>query len=264
MFLVANWKMNMTRARIDEYLTVLEKSRLGEILSRRGLTAALAPTHVYLDHVSGEVTRRGIPVEVFSQDVSTRIHGAYTGEVGVSNLRDVGVKGTIIGHSERRQFFRETDEDVAIKTGLCLASSLVPVVCFGETLEERRTGVTHEVVKRQVASVVMEIALSRKNGISTPVFLAYEPVWAIGSGSNAQPREIAEVFSFLSDSFSWPEPPRFLYGGSVNLDNVAGLSTLPGLYGFLVGSAWLDPNVFLESAWIAGSGLADGGPPTPS
>ena len=253
MFLVANWKMNMTRSRIETYLSALERCGVGDLLKVEGLSAALAPSHVYLDYVSGEVKRRALPVEVFSQDVSTRIHGAFTGEVGAPNLRDVGASGAILGHSERRSFFRETDGDVAIKTGICLDNGLTPVVCVGETREERQGGSMREVLTRQIAPVAETIAVSRKKGIGTPFFLAYEPVWAIGTGANASNREIREVFSFLSDCVFWPDPPRFLYGGSVNLGNIRTLSTIPGLSGFLVGSAWLDPEAFLESAKIVGS-----------
>lgn len=257
MLLVANWKMNMTRSRIAEYLSVLERSRLKDLLDQNGLSAVVVPSHVYLDYVVGEVTRRGLPIDVFAQDVSTRTSGAFTGEVGVPNLLDVGVKGSLLGHSERRRFFRETDEDVVLKAGLCLKSGLVTVICFGETREERRAGALREVVLRQLAPIANEIAVLRKDGIRTPFLLAYEPVWAIGTSENASPGEIEEVFSFVSSTLVWPETPQFLYGGSVNLDNVRILSALSELSGFLVGSAWIDPGTFLKSAEVIGNA----GPP---
>lgn len=247
MFLVANWKMNMTRDRIGDYLSVLDQKRLSGILEGSTLEVALAPTHVYLDFVSEEVRRRHLPVKVFAQDVSTRTEGAFTGEVGVRNIEDAGATGSILGHSERRRYFGETDAGVTIKTGLCLNAGIVPVVCFGESLEERNEGATLSVLRQQLACVADEVAVARKNGIDTPFFLAYEPVWAIGSGINASPDDIRNVLSAVADGFPWPEIPRFLYGGSVNLDNIGLLSGLKELSGFLVGGAWLDPDVFLES-----------------
>ncbi len=247
MFLVANWKMNMTRDRIGRYLAVLEGKGLSSILSGTGHEVVFAATHVYLEYLSEEVDRRGLPAKIFAQDVSSRIEGAFTGEVSVRNILDVGAVGSILGHSERRRYFRETDEDVATKTGLCLQAGVIPLVCFGESGEDREAGNTLKVLREQVAPVAEVAAKALKNGIDIPVYLAYEPVWAIGSGKNASCADIREVMSAVLEEFPWTAPPKILYGGSVNLDNIASLAALKNLSGLLVGSAWLDPEIFLNS-----------------
>ncbi len=237
----------MTRDRIGKYLDALDGRRLSSVLTGTRHEVVLAPTHVYLEYLSGEASRRDLPVRVFAQDVSTRTEGAFTGEVSVRNILDVGAVGSILGHSERRQYFRETDAEVARKTGLCLKGGAVPLVCFGESREEREAGKTLEILRKQVSGVAEEAAKASKNGLDTPVYLAYEPVWAIGSGANASCADIREVILAVREDFSWPAPPRILYGGSVNLENIASLAALEHLSGFLVGSAWLDPEVFLNS-----------------
>lgn len=248
MFLVANWKMNMTRTSIDQYLEALSESPAWSGLAASGIRVGLAPCHVYLEHVSREVRRRNLPVMVLAQDVSTRTSGAFTGEVGVPNVQDAGAGGVVIGHSERRRFFHETDETVVAKTRLVLEAGMTAIVCFGETAAEREKGETFSAVAGQVGPVVEGIRKAREHGFDGPVYLAYEPVWAIGSGRNATPADIGEVTNFVAEKFPWPEPPRFLYGGSVNADNIRVLSSLRDLSGFLVGSAWLDPRALLQSA----------------
>jgi triosephosphate isomerase len=248
MFLVANWKMNMTRASIDEYMVVLSESSIWGDLVGSGIRIGLAPSHVYLDYVVREIRNRDLPVMVLAQDVSTRTSGAFTGEVGIPNLLDVGVTGVVIGHSERRRFFHETDENVVVKTGLALSANMVPIVCFGESGIHRKRGKTFSVVKSQIEPVFEGIKKAREKGMGSPFYLAYEPVWAIGTGQNATPADIHEVTKYVSDEFSWPDPPAFLYGGSVSSDNIRILSSLEDLSGFLVGSAWLDPHALLHSA----------------
>lgn len=248
MFLVANWKMNMTRSLIDGYLDVLAGRPMSGLLERKRLSVALAAPHIYLDYVNREVHRRKLPVQIVAQDVSTRTSGAFTGEVGVPNLLDIGIKGSLIGHSERRRFFRETDEDVVAKTGLCLNGGVVPIICFGESRPDRENGVTLETLRSQLEPVCEEIVRAREEGIYTPFYLAYEPVWAIGSGVNAGLEDIQEVVTFVCEAFPWPDPPNCLYGGSVGLENIRELASSEFLSGFLVGSSWLDPNGLLNSA----------------
>ncbi|MDA8150961.1 MAG: triose-phosphate isomerase [Nitrospiraceae bacterium] len=247
MFLVANWKMNMTRDRIETYLDALERERLSSMLSGTRHQIAIAPTHVYLQDLSREVHKRGLPVKIFAQDVSSRSEGAFTGEVSVRNILDVGAVGSILGHSERRRYFRETDADVARKTSLCLQAGAIPLVCFGESREERDAGETLRVLRNQVAPIVEVVTKAFRENGNIPLYLAYEPVWAIGSGKNASCSDIEEVISAVLEGFSWPVPPCILYGGSVNLENISSLAALENLSGLLVGSAWLDPETFVDS-----------------
>ena len=249
MFLVANWKMNMTRDRIGKYLDALDGRRLSSVLTGTRHEVVLAPTHVYLEYLSGEASRRDLPVRVFAQDVSTRTEGAFTGEVSVRNILDVGAVGSILGHSERRQYFRETDAEVARKTGLCLKGGAVPLVCFGESREEREAGKTLEILRKQVSGVAEEAAKASKNGLDTPVYLAYEPVWAIGTGKSATPAQAQAVHKFIRDHIAKAdakvaEQVIIQYGGSVNASNAAELFTQPDIDGALVGGASLKADAF--------------------
>lgn len=184
-------------------------------------------------------------VELGSQDVSAQASGAFTGEVSATMLNDLGCRFAIVGHSERRQFHHETDALVADKAKAALAAGVTPIVCVGETLAEREAGQTEEVVKRQLAAVI------HANGhCISEVVVAYEPVWAIGTGKTASPEEAQAVHAVLraqlkaaTDQFAGV---RILYGGSMNATNAASLLAQPDIDGGLIGGASLKAVDFLK------------------
>ena len=184
-------------------------------------------------------------LEIGAQDVSSHASGAYTGEVSAAMLKEMGCRFSIVGHSERRQYHGETDALVAEKARAALASGLTPIVCVGETLSERESGRTVEVVKRQLAAVI------QANGhCISELVVAYEPVWAIGTGKTATPEEAQAVHAVLrsqlraaTDQFS---RVKILYGGSMNAANAASLLTQADIDGGLIGGASLKAPDFLK------------------
>jgi len=183
-------------------------------------------------------------VELGAQDISAQASGAYTGEVSAAMLKDFGCRFAIVGHSERRQYHGESDALVADKAKAALASGITPIVCVGETLAEREAGHTEEVVKRQMAAVI------HTNGhCISEIVVAYEPVWAIGTGKTASPEEAQAVHEVLraqlkaaTDQF---ERVKILYGGSMNAANAAALLAQPDIDGGLIGGASLKAPDFL-------------------
>jgi triosephosphate isomerase len=199
----------------------------------------------------------GSRVEVAAQNVHPKESGAFTGEVSGPMLVDAGCTWVIVGHSERRQLFSESDAFVAEKTAAALKAGLVPIVCLGETLEERERGTTLKVVERQLQAFLRVIASSQR-----PVAIAYEPVWAIGTGKNAGPGEAQEVHAALrgwlaAASQELASGTRILYGGSVKPDNARDLLAAPDVDGALVGGASLDAASF-GAIVRAAEGLAAG------
>jgi triosephosphate isomerase len=191
------------------------------------------------------------PVELGAQDVSQHELGAYTGEVSVAMLKDFGVRYAIVGHSERRQYHGETDAAVAAKAQRVLANGVTPIVCVGETLAEREAGKTEEVVKRQLAAVI------HLNGhCISEIVVAYEPVWAIGTGKTATPEQAQAVHAVLRAQIkaasTHAERVKILYGGSMNAANAAQLLGQPDIDGGLIGGAALKAPDFLTIISAAG------------
>ncbi|MCZ8252075.1 MAG: triose-phosphate isomerase [Hylemonella sp.] len=191
------------------------------------------------------------PVELGAQDVSAHELGAYTGEVSVAMLKDFGVRYAIVGHSERRQYHGETDAAVAAKAQRVLANGVTPIVCVGESLAEREAGKTEEVVKRQLAAVI------HLNGhCISEIVVAYEPVWAIGTGKTATPEQAQAVHAVLRAQLKaatpHPERVKILYGGSMNAANAAQLLAQPDIDGGLIGGASLKAPDFLTIISAAG------------
>lgn len=188
----------------------------------------------------------GTPVSWGAQTVSEHVSGAYTGEVSAAMLHDFGCASVIVGHSERRTLFGETDQLVADKAKAALAAGLTPVICLGETLGERESGQTAAVVRRQLGVVLSRLGAT---GLASSV-LAYEPVWAIGTGRTASAAQVQEVHAALRAQVSELDPAcaasvRILYGGSVKASNAAELFALPDVDGGLVGGASLVATEFL-------------------
>lgn len=201
----------------------------------------------YLPQVQAlKLTHSGLAaVEVGGQDVSAHASGAYTGEVSAGMLKDLGCRYVIVGHSERRQYHAETDALVADKARSALAAGITPIVCVGETLDEREAGRTEEVVKRQLAAVI------HANGhCISEVVVAYEPVWAIGTGKTASPEEAQAVHAVLRAQLKAATDQsariKILYGGSMNAVNAATLLAQPDIDGGLIGGAALKPQDFLK------------------
>jgi triosephosphate isomerase len=230
----ANWKMNVSPPEAREYLRAFFAA--GEVPHERGVW--FFPPAVSLETVAqGIAGHRNVLAG--AQDIHWESKGAFTGATSGPLARQAGARSTLIGHSERRHVFGETDEQTGRKVTAALAADLEPVLCVGETLEQREAGDTMTVVARQ-----LEAALGGRDG-ETRVTIAYEPVWAIGTGRNATPQDAAEVHRairrWLKDHAVTAAPFVVLYGGSVNLKNVAELLAEPELDGVLVGGASLDP-----------------------
>lgn len=233
-----NWKMHNT---VKEAVALASAIRDGS-KGIKGGTVIVAPVFTGLASVGEAI--RGSEVKLAAQNVFYEEKGAYTGEIAPTMLLDVGCEYVIVGHSERRKYFHETDEGVNAKTKKALAAGLKPIVCMGETEEEREKGITEFVVGTQLRKGLYGIE-SLKN-----LVLAYEPVWAIGTGKNATPAEAQEVHAFIRGLLKKTyrdeaAEVRILYGGSVTKDNIGELISMEDIDGALVGGASLKFDSFL-------------------
>jgi triosephosphate isomerase len=242
--IAGNWKMNTDRRAAVE----LAKAIVDRASEVGAADLAVCPPLVYLDAVSKIVA--GSLVALGAQNVYHEPKGAFTGEVSTAMLRDLGVSMVILGHSERRHVLGETDQDVNRKLFAALAAELVPIVCLGELLEEREAGRTGEVIRRQFEGSLAELSA---DGFGR-IVLAYEPVWAIGTGKVATPEQAEEVHADLRKMMvaryndAMARQVRILYGGSVKPDNAALLLAQPNVDGALVGGASLQADDFLAIA----------------
>ncbi len=204
---------------------------------------ALCVPAPYLGQLQSLLTDR--PISWGAQDVSSHEQGAYTGEVSATMLKDFACRYAIVGHSERRQYHGETDGLVADKAKAALAHGITPIVCVGETLAERDAGQTEAVVKRQLAAVIHAVA-----HCTSEIVVAYEPVWAIGTGKTASPEQAQQVHAVLRAQLAaatqHPERVHILYGGSMNASNAASLLAQPDIDGGLIGGASLKAADFLQ------------------
>lgn len=217
-------------------------------LKERGELACdvlVAPSYVYLAQAADLL--KNTPVVLAAQNLSTESKGAFTGEISGGMLTDIGCTHVLVGHSERRALYHEDDGTVASKFEMAQKSGLTPILCVGETLEERESGTTEEVVGRQI-DIVMDQA-----GVSAfeQAIVAYEPVWAIGTGKTATPEQAQEIHAFIRERIASRDDRiaadlRLLYGGSVNGDNAAELFGMPDVDGGLVGGASLKADEFLK------------------
>jgi triosephosphate isomerase len=241
--LAGNWKMYKTAAQGAELASAVRKG-VGDVLASREVV--VAPPFTSIAAVAGAL--RGSAIGLAAQNMHHEAEGAFTGEVSPAMLRDAGCSHVILGHSERRQLFGETDEGVSRKTGSALAHGLTPVVCVGETLAEREAGRTLEVVERQTERGLRGLATHQVAAL----LIAYEPVWAIGTGKVATPEQAQEVHAFVRGLLARlhgaaaAEAVRILYGGSVKPDNIAALMGQPDIDGALVGGASLTADSFLK------------------
>jgi triosephosphate isomerase len=242
-FLAGNWKMYKT---VPEAVALAQEIRAGLALPLRDRDVLVAPPFTALAAVSEAL--HGSGVLLGAQNVHWEREGAFTGEVSPVMLKDVGCSHVILGHSERRHIFGESDEVVARKVRTAVDQGLTPIVCVGETLPERESNRTLEVVERQLERALRALTPDE----ASRILLAYEPVWAIGTGRTATPDQAQEVHAVVRQrvSGSHGEPAasalRILYGGSVKPDNVDGLMAQPDVDGALVGGACLKAESFLR------------------
>mgnify|MGYP001819592738 CR=1 FL=1 len=221
-----------------------------------GNEVALFPPYPWLDLVIEAVGGPEAPVVVGGQACHPEPSGAFTGAVAASMLAELGCRAVLCGHSERRHVFGETDAFVAGSLAAALEAGLVPVLCVGEKEDEREAGQTEAVVARQ-----LDAGLAALRSGQDPLIVAYEPVWAIGTGKAATPKEAAEAHAFIRARIAEQDPERaatvrILYGGSVKPSNIAGFLAVPDVDGALVGGAALDPETFAPIA-CAKAGAAD-------
>jgi triosephosphate isomerase len=239
--IAGNWKMNGSLAANAALLGGIQHGLAQAFNGRKAQVAVCVPA-AYLSQVQ-QITQ-GSGIELGSQDVSAQEQGAYTGEISCAMLKDFGVRYAIVGHSERRQYHAETDALVAAKAQRALAAGITPIVCVGETLAEREAGKTEEVVKRQLAAVI------HANGhCISEIVVAYEPVWAIGTGKTATPEQAQAVHAVLRAQLKaateHSDRVQILYGGSMNAANAAELLAQADIDGGLIGGAALKSADFL-------------------
>jgi triosephosphate isomerase len=240
-FIAGNWKMHKTVEEAEEYIQAL----LPRVSSVDGVDVAICVPFTALQAMVDST--RGSRVEVFAQNMHEATHGAFTGEVSAPMLTELDVHGVVLGHSERRQYFNETDRALSHKLARALESGLRPILCVGETEEERERGDTERKLRHQVQEGLERLTPEQ----IAQVTIAYEPIWAIGTGKVATPDQAQEAIAFVRALVGDKAPDaaavvRVLYGGSVNGDNAAELLALPDVDGALVGGASLEAEPFAE------------------
>ncbi|MBU6378595.1 MAG: triose-phosphate isomerase [Gammaproteobacteria bacterium] len=249
-----NWKMHGSRAGNAALLDGV----LAGVGARSTAEVVVCPPFVYLAETAARLA--GSAVSLGAQDVCAEPgQGAYTGEVGAAMLREVGCSHVIVGHSERRALYGESDQLVARKALTALAAGLLPIVCVGELLEERDAGRTHEVVGRQLAALLDALAAASEGlaGLARCV-IAYEPVWAIGTGRTASPEQAQDVHAFIRGRIAARDATiagsmRVLYGGSVKPGNARELFSMSDVDGGLIGGASLKAEEFVAIVAAAGA-----------
>ena len=234
-----NWKMNGSSSSVSELIDGIKAG-----VSAANAEVVVCPPFIYIPNVASSIA--GTDIHLGAQNMCDQDSGAFTGEVAGPMLKDVGCEYVIIGHSERRALYGETDKITAVKYATALKNNLKPIFCIGETLEEREQGITEQVVGRQIDAILDESGVaSLANAV-----LAYEPVWAIGTGKTASPDQAQEVHAFIRSKIAGQDAAiadglRILYGGSMNPGNAAELRSQPDIDGGLIGGASLKADDFL-------------------
>jgi triosephosphate isomerase len=233
-FIAGNWKMNKTVSEAEAFIAAL----LPRVSTADGVDVAVCVPFTDLPAVVDSA--RGSRVEVYAQNMHQAPSGAFTGEVSAPMLSELGVHGVVLGHSERRQYFCETDRALAEKVPAALAAGLKPILCVGETADEREAGDTERKLRHQVQEGLEKVQAEHLGD----VVIAYEPIWAIGTGRVATPEQAQEAIAFVRALVAdrdreQAERTRILYGGSVKPDNARELLALPDVDGALAGGASL-------------------------
>jgi triosephosphate isomerase len=237
--IAGNWKMHKTQEQAEEYVQAL----LPRVSALDGVEIAICVPFTDLQPMVDST--RGSPVEVFAQNMHQDPEGPFTGEVSAPMLVELDVRGVVLGHSERRASFGETDRALALKVPAALAAGLVPILCVGETEEERDGEETDRKLRQQINEDLAGVA----DGELAAVVVAYEPIWAIGTGRIATPEQAQEAIAFIRALVAGRDKPaseamRILYGGSVKPENAHELLALDDVDGALVGGASLEPESF--------------------
>ncbi len=238
--IAGNWKMNK-----DVFETADLINSLKSFLPNSEIEVIVCPPYTSL--VIAQQLLKGTQIHLGAQDVSVRDDGAYTGEVSIKMLKSVGCDYVIVGHSERRQYFHESNELINQKAKKILASGMKPIICVGETLDEREKGITDQVITAQVKGVLAGFT----SADLAKTIIAYEPVWAIGTGKTATPQQADDVHQLIrkltGQLFSWNDAEKFViqYGGSVKPENAKELLHMPNIDGALVGGACLKAESFI-------------------
>ncbi len=239
--IAGNWKMNGSLQSVGELVDGIKAGDAGNA------ELAVCPPAVFLMKVGGMLADSGISLG--SQNVCDHDKGAYTGEVSATMLRECGCRYAIVGHSERRSLYLESDQLVAARFAMAIESGLIPILCVGETLDEHQQGVTEAVVARQIDAVLDVCGIAGFNN----AVIAYEPVWAIGTGLVASPDTAQTIHAFIRGRLAANDSEiaarmRILYGGSMNPSNAAELLSQPDIDGGLIGGAALKAGDFLAIA----------------
>lgn len=233
--IVGNWKMNKNLLQTEQFIKELKlilKENSHKIPVDMEFGIAAPAIHIH------QLTHSNIEgLDIYGQNMHQKDSGAFTGEISADMLASYGAKGTLIGHSERRAYFGETDEQINQKVKLSIARGLVPIVCVGEVLDEFERGITKDVIKRQIQEGLDGVE-------ATKIVIAYEPVWAIGTGKSANAQIAQDVIAFIRSITS--KDTIILYGGSVTPDNVVQYLAQPDIDGALVGGASLTPESFVK------------------
>ena len=238
-FIAGNWKMHKTIEEAEDYIQGL----LPRVYSADGVDVAICVPFTALQAMVDST--RGSRVEVFAQNMHEAEKGAFTGEISAPMLSELDVHGVVLGHSERRQYDNETDKSLSLKVLAALEAGLKPILCVGETEEERERGDTERKLRHQVQEGLERLTAEQ----IADVTVAYEPIWAIGSGKVATPEQAQDAIAFIRALIGDKAPSaaplaRVLYGGSVSPDGAAELLALPDVDGALVGGASLEPESF--------------------
>ncbi len=239
----ANWKMNGSRSFVSDFIrdivTNYNQEHYHELL--------ICPPFPYLDQVSKGLSQTD--VEIGAQDIAQFDKGPYTGEVSAEMLLDNNCKYVLVGHSERRKILGDRNDTISEKFNMAIKNNLVPILCIGETLDQKEKSLTDEIINSQITAITESIDLNK----NSKFIIAYEPVWAIGSGLSATPEDAQNVHEFIRSlikkiSKELAENTQILYGGSVNINNAKKLFSMPDIDGGLIGGASLDSSGFLAIA----------------
>ena len=227
---IGNQKMYLNKDDVLEFVEMLKNTNMDN------KKVIVCPTFPFLEYYNGVV-------EIGAQDVSTNNNGAYTGQVSVAQLKSLNISYCIVGHSERRQYNHETDDEINIKIKKLLAQNITPILCIGEKLEERENKSTETVIKKELTEDLKDLSPE----LVEKIIISYEPIWAIGNGLTPTLEEIDQAMNFIKDYVTTTyhvKKTTVLYGGSVNDTNVDELNTVASIDGFLIGTAASKPNAF--------------------